>query len=121
MPDIAQRYPISGRIGLDEVIDQYIVIQKRTKLSAAAEPSAQTYKSVITFTTTIEGSLKPSITVTRASGQKFSGSSTLMGQRQDIHEVTVVLVPPPSTKSPDADQVVNVRILNSETLIEDAC
>lgn len=117
-PDRVQRYPIRGRIGLDEVIEQYLNVQRKTKLSQLADPSGQTYKSVLTFTTTIDGSIKPSITITRASGRRFAGNSAMAAQRQDIHEVTIVLIPPP-TAQVEPEKTVNVRILNREALLED--
>ena len=111
------RYPIRGRIGLDEVIDQYLVLQKKAKLKATFD-SGPTYRSVITFTTTIDGSLKPGVTITRVSGRKFTGGSTLMGKREDLHEVTVVIEPPPSAKEVAREQTVNVRIIENETLLD---
>lgn len=112
------RYPMRGRIGLDEVIDQYLVLQKEVKLKASFD-TAPTYRSVITFTTTIDGSIKPGITLTRAPGRRFSGGSTILGQRQDLHEATVVLEPPAEPKEGEREKTINVRILNNRSLLED--
>lgn len=113
------RYPIRGRIGLGEVINQYMTVLKN-KLTLSNETGAGlTYSGIVTFTTTVDGSIKPSAIITRSSGDKFTGSSTILGQRQDIHEVTIALVPPKSTQPADADKTINVRIISNDSLLQD--
>lgn len=113
------RYPIKGRIGLDEVIMQYLRIVDGKFALADTAMAGKTYSSIITFTTTIDGSIKPSASITRSSGDRFSGNGVLSGQRQDLHEATIVIVPPAKSTPVEPDKTVNVRIVRSNSLLQD--
>lgn len=112
------RYPISGRVGLNEVISEYLKIQGNAKLAKNVDAKPTLYGSQLLFTTTVGGSVKPSISITRASKRAFKGGSNFAGERKDEHELLVTLAPPSTTPNGNAndEQTVNVRILNPSVL-----
>ena len=112
-------YPIRGHIGLDEVITQYLTVLDKKLVLKETASSGKTYSSIITFTTTIDGSIKPSTSLTRSDGDKLSANSTVMGQRDDVHEATIVLVPPSLSGTFEPDKTINVRILGSTSLLRE--
>lgn len=113
------RYPIRGRIGLDEVITEYLTILRSKFALSEVASSGKTYMSIITFTTTIDGSIKPSATIARSSGDRYVGNALLSGQRQDVHEATIVLMPLKAQGPVEPDKTVNVRIVRSNSLLQE--
>ena len=103
------RYPIAGRIGLDEVIKQYVLINedKYSKLSATKK---DIYTDTIRFTTEINGSLNPSFSIAPALGRTISADLTLSADRKDIHEVVVSIIPykAKTPTKPTPVQIVNI-------------
>jgi hypothetical protein len=92
------KYPITGDVGLDEVLKTYIRIDAMAGLkgSLAKRSNSQdiTFTDELTFTTSFNASVQPSLElspvihdlrVTRA-------AASFGGERKDIHKVTVALV-----------------------------
>lgn len=90
------RYPISGKIGLDEVIHQYMAVAKDSKFKTAGE----SYRDKIQFTTTLNGSVNPGFSLVRVSGVRLGSDATLGARRDDLHEVTILLYPYVADKVP---------------------
>lgn len=103
-------YPISGSIGMDKVVESFM------KLSDQGG-GKDSFIDILTFTTTIGGSLHPSVTLSpvQHSFRLVSGSLDVSGSRKDVHKVTVSLAFPVKQKKaptlyPDAsDQSVRTR------------
>jgi hypothetical protein len=92
-------YPITGRIGVNELVRTFIRLTLFNNLAAAADkatpakPGAPTMADKLTFTTTLNASANPSVTFTPA-GTKFQimDANLMAGvMRSDVHQVTVGL------------------------------
>jgi hypothetical protein len=92
------KYPITGNIGLDEVLSTYVRIDNMAALkgSLAKRSNNQdiTFTDELTFTTSFNGKVEPTLELspvihdfrlTRATG-------SFGAERKDIHKVTVALV-----------------------------
>jgi uncharacterized protein YukE len=103
---LPRMYPITGTIGLDEVIWDYMVMthridrQKGTKFQSTT--AGDSYRDKIRFTTTINGALKPGINLSKRMGQLIEASADIGADRMDVHELTIYLTPPgaPTAGSP---------------------
>lgn len=104
----ARRYPIVGKIGLDEVLDQYFEIQKTAKFTNDKEK----FTHAIEFSTTINASLTPEITIARVNKYTVGGDLTIGAKRLDIHEVTVLLAP--IAPSAEPDKITRVQLVASD-------
>lgn len=85
-------YPITGKIGLDEVIKTFIVLSKKTG-------SLSTFSDKLTFTTVFGGAVNPTVTLNPGPLKKFrlaSATATYGSSRSDQHEVTLTLSEPPA-------------------------
>lgn len=106
------RYPIKGHIGLDETIEQYMVLREAKKLNTDKE----TYTDNLKFTTEIAGDANASVTLNPSRARVISAGLTTAASRKDIHDVTIQL-----TNYPAADpaplpefvpaQLIEVRLL----------
>ena len=98
-------YPITGRIGVEEVIAQYFALLDRAKMDATKQIFAKTesYTDLILFTTTLTGSFTPSVVLNPTLREQFNGSLGISGARKDYHTVAVSLTafaePPPVASS----------------------
>jgi hypothetical protein len=103
-----QRYPIRGKIGVHEVIEQYI------RLLAAGtfkKGGGEAYTDQIVFTTTLDGSVSPSFTINPTTAEQITGSFGLAGSRKDLHSVIISLAPAePAT----ADKITLVRLVDDD-------
>jgi hypothetical protein len=89
-------YPITGRIGVDRIIADFIDLTLFANLGGGdAKPgvggSPPTMADKLTFTTTVTASATPAITFTPVSDafQLASASATGLADRIDVHQVTV--------------------------------
>ncbi len=91
------RYPIDGKINLGEMLDSFIsLVQSGNLVGTTAAPLVPTFADVITYTTTISGTLNPKLTLA-AAGQALQVTSaelSALRQRKDIHKVTIALTLP---------------------------
>jgi hypothetical protein len=99
-------YPITGNIGLEIVIREYIAMLNSGKFKAGGE----SYTDKIQFTTTINGGLKPSIDLARKPGPTVKVSGDISATRKDVHALTLSLAPPEGDKSAGAQEVVISRM-----------
>jgi hypothetical protein len=105
----AVHYPITGSIGVAEVIEQYLKVQalKEGKLD-----KGQSYTDQISFTTTVNGAINPSFTISPTPLTQVAGSFSASATRKDVHVVFISLAPP-SADAP-GEQITNVRLIKDD-------
>jgi hypothetical protein len=134
----AVHYPIRGKIGVREVIAQYFAILDRAKqdgeeangrngdgshaeegedAAKAKRVFARTeaYVDTISFTTTLTGSLTPSVTLTPASGERLTASLGGSASREDVHTVTISLSAPERDDAGDGkEKITRFQLVNDD-------
>lgn len=103
----ASRYPITGRIGLAEVVEQYMQVSEQ----AVFQKGTDAYTDKIQFKTTISGGIKPKITITPATGYTLTGNFELSGSRIDLHEVLVGLYREDPKADAESEKITRVLIV----------
>jgi hypothetical protein len=108
-------YPIAGDIGIYEVVATYVRLQRVERPQAGETFS---FSDELTFTTEVEGGIRPSVTLAPASVHQFrfaEANASLSSMRKDIHKVTVALTagsalspPPPRNTS---ERLRGVRVV----------
>ena len=98
------RYPMTGNIGLEEVILDYILYKEDE--AGKFKTGGESYTDKIQFTTTVNGSIKPGIDIARKPGPTVKASAVLDGSRKDVHQLTIFLAPPGGDDKSDAVQQV---------------
>jgi hypothetical protein len=111
-------YPITGRIGMDEVVRTYIRLEKLTDVSEGI-PSKKgqldtkpiIFSEELDFTTTFTAGIKPTLELNTIAGKLRLTNASIFGNalRQDQHGVTVALarqgdVDPPAARVTGAGQ-----------------
>ena len=89
------RYPITGVIGLDEVIRTFVRLTNMDML-VTEEKKLSTFSDAVTFTTAFNASVNPSIELSPVVN-KFKlteASAALSADRTDVHKVNITLTPP---------------------------
>jgi hypothetical protein len=93
------KYPITGIIGLNEVVDTYV---KLSGLGKGPTPNSRFYRTnkdlgnfvdTLSFTTSYNGSVQPRLTLNpvRNDFRLTSASANLGATRKDVHKVAIVL------------------------------
>lgn len=97
-------YPITGKIGVDEMIDTFVDLARFDNLSNSTSGKPPTMSDNITFTTKLSFDPTPKITLTPFKSDLSVADANLAGtfSRQDQHEVTIGLSLP--VKTPGASQ-----------------
>ncbi|MQX45940.1 hypothetical protein CN184_25080 [Sinorhizobium medicae] len=92
-------YPISGKIGLDEVVRTFVDLNEYHHLKNKEKDAVPVMSDTFHFQTTIGGSVAPKVTLSPVgSGTHLSEAGLrLAGSRTDIHTVIVALSLAPST------------------------
>lgn len=104
-PDIIPRsYPMTGNIGLEGVVKEYLAMLKSGKFKSGGEG----YTDKIQFTTTMNGSLKPGIDLARKPGPTIKASGVIEGIRKDVHVLTISLTPREDSEKSGAVQQVEI-------------
>lgn len=88
-------YPITGRVGLDEVVATFLAITYEVNLGFKEDKERQ-FVETLTFRTEFYGSVEPKITLTPISDEfgLRNKSGQLRADRIDEHEVAVSIVLP---------------------------
>jgi hypothetical protein len=102
---LPRRYPITGKIVMEEVIANYLRISS-VKGHKFVTPDTKSYTDTITFTTTLSAGINPSISLTRRMGQLIDANVDLDVSREDIHTATIFLTPPSSTKADEPKDLI---------------
>jgi hypothetical protein len=94
-------YPVSGTIGLGEMVETFVDLNQYQRLTGAKDTdTVPTMTDTFNFQTTISGSVAPQVTLTplnhlfRVSGASLTASAL----RKDIHKVIVAMSLPPLMK-----------------------
>lgn len=94
-------YPISGNVGLREVIDTFIELNEDKPLSEIDNTAKTVFADTLKFTTTVTGAVTPHVQIDPIGTQLGLASPTnigLSGSRADTHTLTVGLaMGPPQT------------------------
>jgi len=87
-------YPITGSIGLRKVVQTFMALSEQGG-------GRDNFVDVLTFTTTISGSVNPSVKLNQVpdSFRLVSASVGLSAERTDLHQVTISLAFPAPAKS----------------------
>jgi hypothetical protein len=105
-------YPITGSTGLEEVIATFIRLAK----SQEALSDLEDYTDTVTFTTKINGSVNPSISLIPGARKTANFGVNLAAEREDTHKVliglTVPLTPAEIAAIKEA-KIVKVRLVDS--------
>lgn len=99
-------YPITGEIGLAEVLGDYLRVSDLKGQKFHLGGASDSYRDKITFTTAINGSIKPGINLSKRIGQLIDVSADLTADRMDVHEVTIFLTPPGATPGASAPGII---------------
>lgn len=93
-PRIDALYPVVGDIGTYEVVQTFIGLQQANNKRAG---DVFTFSDKLRFTTVLQGSLTPTLTLVPLADQFRLGqvNGTLSGLRRDIHAVTLTLAGAP--------------------------
>lgn len=86
---VALKYPITGTIGLDRVLDDYL----RAAAVGKFKTGGESYTDRIQFTTKINATLKPQVDLIRKVPAIVKVQGELTADREDLHELTVFLSP----------------------------
>ncbi len=95
----ARTYPISGNVGVGELIKQYFDILKAATIVAAT--GQDTFTDNLAFTTKISGRLNPTIEIKPVHPSLVKAGLDLNADRTDLHQVALQVRPysPPSSPS----------------------
>ena len=83
-------YPITGTVGLDEVVHTYWELQKLTRFQ---KNNKQVFSDTLTFTTTLSAGVMPELQIGNSSGGFKLSKASIVGSsmRTDVHKVTVAI------------------------------
>lgn len=104
-------YPITGNIGLDEVITTFISLAKITE-------EVSTFSDTLTFTTDLNVGAKPSVELTRLVPRKLNLTAANIdytAKRSDAHQVKIVLKIPEPEAPKKKTTTSFYELYNSET------
>ena len=101
-----RRYPITGEIGLAEVIWDYMRVNKLKSGKFQAGGANNSYRDKITFTTAINGGLTPGLNLSKRMGQLIQADVDLTADRKDVHELIIFLTPPGAAPAASPQEVI---------------
>lgn len=111
-------YPITGSIGLKEVLSTYFLLY-------TTRDKVTDFTDELTFTTTLSATANPSLTLVPM-GKKFqlaNADASFDNSRSDIHKVTIALGPPKGPKNAEigefsADEEAAFKLLRKREELE---
>jgi hypothetical protein len=109
-------YPITGKIGLEEVFETFVNLDSRIGVTPPAP--AQGFSDKLTFLTTLSAGATPKIALTPIPDSRFrlaDASATLSATRTDQHEVTIAIAKG-ALLTPAAIALLDQRVLNKGRL-----
>lgn len=92
---LARTYPVTGNIGIGELIDQFLRVNHAVKLAKRDKDSKdkKVFHEKLQFTTTLKGGLKPSLVLSPSNGHTVKFDGDFNSDRSDLHEVIVDILP----------------------------
>ncbi|GJE16150.1 hypothetical protein AIGOOFII_0854 [Methylobacterium marchantiae] len=90
-------YPITGNIGIREVLDTFFGLNETLLLSENAKDKTVLFADTITFTTTFNGSASPAVLLSSLARSTTIGTFNLVldGGRTDTHTLIIAISLPP--------------------------
>lgn len=84
-------YPITGKIGLRKVVEDFIKLTTRGAKTSADSRDVKNFSEQLTFVTEISGSVSPSVKLAPVTDQfkLANASGVLSARRTDVHELTL--------------------------------
>lgn len=90
----ATLYPITGNVGIRELVRQYLKITENAILGPSAIATKQ-FTDKVVFTTKINAGVAPKLELRPTPLHKLTINGDLSARREDAHEVIVDIAPPP--------------------------
>ncbi len=99
------RYPITGVVGMDEIVSTFAKLAKMNLLEKGGG-NAASFTDILEFTTTIKASVNPSIELNAVPGhlRLTEAKASLSGERKDVHRLTVALSIPDPAAGPGRER-----------------
>jgi hypothetical protein len=113
-------YPITGSIGMGEIVHSYLNLSETLRLGPETKVPQRIFVDTLKFTTDLQATATPSIELKRFPKSKFSlekSSGTFFVDRHDFHQVIVTLIFPVLRVAEDQGSVrrsVSPELLRSE-------
>lgn len=85
----ARIYPVTGNIGMAELVEQFLQINHDVKLVK----EKKIFSEKLQFTTTLKGGLKPSLMLSPSTGHTVRFNGNFDADRIDLHEVIIDILP----------------------------
>jgi hypothetical protein len=106
-------YPITGTIGLAEVVTTFIDLNENQNLAPPEKATVPVLSDTFHFLTIISGSITPTLTLTPLNPKlDITGANAMLGgSRTDIHQVIVALSLEPDKSQPPPFQRVVVGVV----------
>ena len=113
-------YPITGSVGMNEVVRTYIRLEKLTDLRTKTAAATSVFSDDLLFTTAVSAGITPTVTLNAIAGsfRLTRGSITAAASRTDIHSVIVAL----AREHPDKDfdpRIARARNMRVDLLEKD--
>ena len=91
----ARIYPITGNIGMGELIDQFLIVNGAVGLAKRDKDTKdkKIFNEKLQFTTILKGGVKPSLVLSPSTGHTIKFNGDFNADRSDIHEVIVDILP----------------------------
>lgn len=90
-------YPITGNIGLFEVLDTFFNLNEVAPIAVNADDKTTLFADTLKFTTTFSGSVGPGLTITPL-GKNYglsAGAFSAESKRSDVHTLVIAISLPP--------------------------
>jgi hypothetical protein len=86
-------YPITGKIGLQEVFQTFVDLDRGTGGQGLPTSGADRFSDQLTFTTTVNADVNPSLTLAAVPNRfrLIGASANFVARREDAHQVTISL------------------------------
>lgn len=122
-PGGAHVYPITGRLGLGDIVKKFLDFNQSGNLAGpAGGTAAPAYNTEITFTTLVSGKINPTVQLAAiADTLKITGAGAASEViRQDIHKVTIAFsLPDKDLRKPTIAEERVTRELDKLQLLDD--
>ena len=91
-PAVNLMYPITGHVGIDEVVRTYLSIEKLTNLKDQ-NTEHLIFSDTLEYTTFLTGTIKPSLSVNAIAGEFKVTRANISGvaDRRDVHKVVIAI------------------------------
>jgi hypothetical protein len=110
----ARMYPITGNIGIAELVRQYLIVNDRATFELNPKDSKKIFSDKLLFTTVLHAGVKPSLSLSPAIARTIKFDADLNADRKDIHELIVDIGPGTSApKAADAKAAVSNLDINT--------